>query len=710
MIKKTITIKEYLNEKGIEFKEINNELQTSCIFNGCDDDSTKNEMHLYFNVENGLYDCKKCGEKGNLTTLLRHFGDDNKVFFRKSSKSEETKEFKRLPIELVNKYHEAMPERIKKYLIDRGIDEEIINEKKLGWGNFFGKNWITIPITNIEGKYIFFKLRKDPEDPSNDTKYKFYPVGSEATIYGWENIKDNNSNLVICEGEFDHLILSKNGIPSITSTAGAGTFKNEWFEHLKKFDDIYVAFDRDKAGEEGSEKLIARLAETLPEVSIYKITLPERMTDGKDISDYFNYYNGNPDDFMLELPKWKAGMEPLDENIFEPIDSKKLKNILGLTIKEDDENKLVTFLCQLSAYTENSQFNLSFNAPSSTGKSYIPTEIARLFPEKDVLELAQCSPTAFFHDLGQWDEKRNLSVVDLSRKIIIFLDQPHNDLLVKLRPILSHDKKELLSKITDKTQKNGMRAKNILIKGFPAVIFCTAGLNIDEQEGTRFILLSPETSQTKIRGGITQKIEKEVNPEAYRNWLNNNPDRKLLKKRIMAISRAKIKDVRIKSKDELERIFLSEKSTLKPRYQRDIGKLISIIKTFALMNLWFRECEGDEIVANEEDINEGITLWKGMADSQDYNLPPYVFKMFNEVILTAYEAGKPGCISGIKPGLTRPEILKKHYEVYKRPLLPYTLRTQILPMLEGAGLISQERDTGDKRQMLIYPTQIQIQD
>ena len=32
-------------------------------------------------------------------------------------------------------------------------------------------------------------------------------------------------------------------------------------------------------------------------------------------------------------------------------------------------NKLATFLCLLSTYTENCQFNISFNAPSSTGKS-----------------------------------------------------------------------------------------------------------------------------------------------------------------------------------------------------------------------------------------------------------------------------------------------------------------------------------------------------
>ncbi len=166
--------------------------------------------------------------------------------------------------------------------------------------------------------------------------------------------------------------------------------------------------------------------------------------------------------------------------------AKDLIDVLGLTIKKDEENKIVSFLCQLSAYTDSCQFNISFNAPSSTGKSFIPTEIARLFPAQDVKEIGYCSPTAFFHDTGEYNKELEGYMVDLSRKILIFLDQPHTQLLERLRPVLSHDQKEIRLKITDKSQKHGLRTKNVIVKGFPAVIFCTAGLTIDEQEATRF--------------------------------------------------------------------------------------------------------------------------------------------------------------------------------------------------------------------------------
>ena len=63
-------------------------------------------------------------------------------------------------------------------------------------------------------------------------------------------------------------------------------------------------------------------------------------------------------------------------------------------------------------------------------------------------------------------------------------------------------------KITDKAKKGGSKTKNIIIKGFPAVIFCTGNLKIDEQESTRFFLLSPKISQEKIRAAIREKIKK----------------------------------------------------------------------------------------------------------------------------------------------------------------------------------------------------------
>lgn len=382
---------------------------------------------------------------------------------------------------------------------------------------------------------------------------------------------------------------------------------------------------------------------------------------------------------------------------FNILTSQDLISILGLTIKKDEENKLITFLCELSAYTESSQLNISFNAPSSTGKSYIPTEIAKLFPKEDIIEVGYCSPTAFFHDVGEFNKDKNGYVVDLSRKIVIFLDQPHTLLLQHLRPLLSHDKKEIHIKITDKSQRAGLRTKNILLRGFPAVIFCTAGLKIDEQETTRFILLSPETNQEKITEAIRQKIRKEADNDLYNLLLEENSERKLLIERIVAIKEAKIENIKISSPEIIEEIFLAKNKILKPRHQRDIGRIISLTKAFALLNFWFREKNGSTITASKEDIKEAFKVWGVISDSQELNLPPFIYQIYKEVILPAWMAKH-------RIGLTRQEITQEHLRVCGRGLADWLLRQQIIPMLENTGLIAQKEDIEDRRKILIYPT------
>ncbi len=391
---------------------------------------------------------------------------------------------------------------------------------------------------------------------------------------------------------------------------------------------------------------------------------------------------------------------------FESITIEKLTEILGITIKRDEINKLITFLTMLSAYTDSCQLNLSFNAPSSSGKSFLPMEIAALFPSADVNKFAYCSPTAFFHQTGTPNKETSGYIVDLSRKILIFLDQPHDMLLQHLRPMLSHDEKEIHIKITDKSQKMGLRTKNITLIGFPVVIFCTAGLRIDEQEATRFILLSPEITQEKLREAIEERLRKEADITAYRGLVESNPDRVALKERILAIKEKHIQDIRVGSYALLREMFAQRVKVLKPRHQRDIGKIIDLTKILALLNFLHRQEIEGAIYANDDDVKQAFHIWDSIAESQELNLPPYIYNLYKEVIVPAFEEKKKGISDdlGIKIGLTRQDILSKHFAVYGRFLPEIQLRQQILPMLKTSGLIIEEPDDIDKRRLIIYPT------
>ena len=150
---------------------------------------------------------------------------------------------------------------------------------------------------------------------------------------------------------------------------------------------------------------------------------------------------------------------------------------------------------------------------------------------------------------------------------------------------------------------------------------------------------------------------------------------------------------------------------LKPRHSRDIGRVISIIKSFALLNLWFREKgqDGLTIIANDNDIDEAFKIWEVISESQELNLPPYIFNLYREVILSTWNDKNNNRSKGFQEitgelGLSRQEISQKHYQIYGRFIADWQLRQQIIPMLETAGLITQESDPSDRRKVLIYPT------
>ncbi len=228
-----------------------------------------------------------------------------------------------------------------------------------------------------------------------------------------------------------------------------------------------------------------------------------------------------------------------------------------------------------------------------------------------------------------------------------------------------------------------------------------ASLKTDEQEATRCLLLSPETTQQKIRQGIEQRAKHDCDKNAFNRLLEVDSGRRLLKDRIRAIKQQHITDIRINKPEEelITAVFL------KPRHQRDIGRVVSLVKVFALLNLWWRDRDGSTITANESDVDEAFSVWQKVAESQELSLAPYVYQFYQEIILTAFEKKNQGELATEhKTGLSRKEILQKHTAVYGRSLPIDKLRFEILPQLEASGLIVQESDANDRRNKLVYPT------
>lgn len=692
---KMTKIEKYLTEKNIPFKISNGELITKCFFSNCDVDSRKDEGHLYFSLGTSQYNCKKCGASGNITTVKKFFGDSDLPSKLKKNSGSSTRK-------LIKTCVGSLTPEIMDYLHARGLTDEVISSQELGYGSFYGREWITIPIKDIDGDYSFFKLRRDPKQGNEKMTW---PNGIEAQIYDWNSLLMAENKLVICEGEMDALLLKSKNIPCITNTHGATTAKEEWGKHFKKEIEYYICYDNDETGKKGAVKM----AELLFKHGCNKISiidLPEAVGEKGDLGDYIVRLGLPTGDLFTKYSR--PFPEKIDVSQFKEMDTSEVRQILDATIKKDDETKIVTFLSMLTTYTADSQMNLFFNAPSSTGKSHLPLSVVEVFPIEDVIILAYCSPTAFFHDNGVYNKEKNEIVVDLARKIIIFTDMPDQSLISRLRPLLSHDQKESKLKITDKSQKGGNKTKNIVLLGYPSVYFCSAEMRVDEQESTRFLMLSPSIEHEKIYLGVKQAIRKASDGERFNLEINSDPNRNLLKNRIRAIKQENIIDVKIEDVEHIEKLFLKDGESLRPRQQRDIKKVISIIKGLALLNVWFRKRDGDYIWASKKDIEDGFVLWNKLSYEQDYGLAPYLFDIYTKIIMVLWNQ-PDDTFHGLsddtdkKEFITRKEILKKHFEIYKTPLGMQKLRQQILPQLEQVGLIVQERSVDDAREMVVVP-------
>jgi DNA primase len=189
-------------------------------------------------------------------------------------------------------YHQRLSEKLWKYLNGRGIPSDLIRKHLLGWNG----QRITIPIPDREGQIAFFKLARDPEDKSDSPKMLSTP-GAHAELYGWEQVLAKPEQIIICEGEFDRLVLEGQGFAAVTSTGGAGVFRPEWGEAFREIPSVCVCFDNDAAGQCGAE----RVARLIPRARI--VRLPAEVGEHGDVSDFFVRLGRNREDFARLLEK-----------------------------------------------------------------------------------------------------------------------------------------------------------------------------------------------------------------------------------------------------------------------------------------------------------------------------------------------------------------------------------------------------------------------
>lgn len=364
-------------------------------------------------------------------------------------------------------------------------------------------------------------------------------------------------------------------------------------------------------------------------------------------------------------------------------------------IKKDEIAKVVAFLVQFSTYLLEDQLNSIIASLSSTGKTHILINIADLFPEEDVIRIGYSSPKAFFHELGRFDQKTKKLYIDLSHKNLIFLDQPHPELLARLRPILSHDKKEIEIKITDKNLAGSIRTKSVIIRGYPAVSFATTYLKLDDQEITRALIISPEISEEKIKESL-ELIAKEKTIKDFQEIIKNDAGLNILKQRILSFKQIapEIKNIQFEiSKEELLKIYLDGKRC-SHKDLRNFKKFSILAECFAALNWVLDRVKEGVLYVKMEDIMEAKKLWAEIGKYQEVGVMPFAVDVYYKVILELHNQGHT---------LTKKVLMGGIREKMGTSIQPLYLEQQILPALEAGGVISIEKNPQDKRQIIVIP-------
>jgi len=161
------------------------------------------------------------------------------------------------------------------------------------------------------------------------------------------------------------------------------------------------------------------------------------------------------------------------------------------------------------------------------------------------------------------------------------------------------------------------------------------------------------------------------------------------------VRRSGVRNVIIPNWDSVLKRFLAERLRLRPRTQRDWPRLLFLIKGLALLNCFSRVKVDGTIIAEEKDVQAAFELYEMVATSNEMGLSPETWKIYEEIILPLANNGS---------GVQRRDIVKRFLELYGRPLSHKRLKEEILPALEGVGLVTVERNPEDRRETLVYCT------
>lgn len=137
---------------------------------------------------------------------------------------------------------------------------------------------VAIPTYNVETRELI-GVKYRFVAPSGDLRY----ISQEASEFGGYWLDGSEDKLIITEGEFDALSAKLMGFTGTVLALQTNRLSQETVSKLKKFKNVFLCLDNDKAGLEGR----AQVKSLIPFVETKDVTLP---TDVKDLNELLTKY------------------------------------------------------------------------------------------------------------------------------------------------------------------------------------------------------------------------------------------------------------------------------------------------------------------------------------------------------------------------------------------------------------------------------------
>lgn len=431
---------------------------------------------------------------------------------------------------------------------------------------------------------------------------------------------------------------------------------------------------------------------------------------------------------------------------------KQIEDYLTTQIKDDPLITKQLIRVYLSAYTNN-PINMAILAPSSDGKTYSTIQVSKLFPQDDFIIVGRMSPTALIHAYGvpvdsegkpiakkiirlqkemeQTSDKSRIveikqelreifatakTLVDLTNKVLLFLDNPNEQTYEVLKPILSHDKEEILYKTT---KGNGsLEVKETIIKGWPATIVCSAKNEAKNEVWpeieTRFFMTSPNGNISKYKKANAHTAKKMSLPKWSSDIYDNSEDKKWCTFYISEIIEElkQGKETWSPLYDLIAKKFPSNEGVT----MRHISRLFAFCNVETLINaderpyLSFKTKEDEVIktwIGTMNDLEQAFDIMGRIS-----TIAPDKLRFYENIFVPQYEENnksqallseQEGKIA-TKQGVLNEQLVEKFQSTYKKNITSKQVLERYLYHLVNEGMIYSEDDDDKGFKHRYFPT------